>query len=69
MTALRQHGSGPTGRERLTRVVATALVAYVFYLALGDPTDSFDLATGAVSAVVVVLFVNLADGETGGGRA
>jgi multicomponent Na+:H+ antiporter subunit E len=53
VTALRQHGSGPTGRERLTRVVATALVAYVFYLALGDPTDSFDLATGAVSAVVV----------------
>ncbi|AUV83820.1 hypothetical protein C2R22_00315 [Salinigranum rubrum] len=29
------------------------LVAFGFYLALGDPTDPFDLVTGAVSALVV----------------
>jgi multicomponent Na+:H+ antiporter subunit E len=34
-------------------VVATGLVAYAFYLALGDPTDVFDLVTGVISAVVV----------------
>ena len=36
-----------------TRFGATVLVAFGFYLALGDPTDPFDLATGAVSALVV----------------
>lgn len=34
-------------------MAATGLAAYAFYLALGDPTDPFDLVTGAVSAVVV----------------
>jgi multicomponent Na+:H+ antiporter subunit E len=42
-----------TRRAAAVRAVATGLVAYGFYLALGDPTDPFDLATGAVSAVVV----------------
>lgn len=40
-------------RAAATRAAATALVAFGFYLALGDPTAPFDLATGAVSAVVV----------------
>jgi multicomponent Na+:H+ antiporter subunit E len=35
------------------RVAATFLVSFGFYLALGDPTKPFDLATGAVSAAVV----------------
>lgn len=35
------------------RFVATAAVAFGFYLTLGDPTDSFDIVTGAVSALVV----------------
>lgn len=42
-----------TRRSAAVRAVATGLAAYAFYLALGDPTDPFDLATGAVSAVVV----------------
>ncbi len=42
-----------TRRSAVARAVATGLAAYAFYLALGDPTDPFDLATGAVSAVVV----------------
>ena len=42
-----------TRRAEAVRTVATGLVAYAFYLALGDPTDPFDLATGAVSAVAV----------------
>lgn len=37
----------------LARAGGTAAVAYGFYLALGDPTDAFDLATGLVSAAVV----------------
>ncbi|MFC7095816.1 Na+/H+ antiporter subunit E [Halobaculum marinum] len=43
----------PTLRSRVGRAGATAFVAYAFYLALGDPTDPFDLVTGAASAVVV----------------
>jgi multicomponent Na+:H+ antiporter subunit E len=42
-----------TRRAATVRAVATGAVAYAFYLALGDPTDPFDLATGAASAVVV----------------
>jgi multicomponent Na+:H+ antiporter subunit E len=42
-----------TRRAAAVRALATGVVAYAFYLALGDPTDPFDLATGAVSAVVV----------------
>jgi multicomponent Na+:H+ antiporter subunit E len=47
--------SGPdaTGRERFVRVVVTGFVAYAFYLALGDPTDIFDLVTGGISATLV----------------
>ncbi len=40
-------------RGALARAVATGAVALAFYLALGDPTDPFDLATGLVSAAVV----------------
>ncbi|KAB1190633.1 hypothetical protein GJR96_16385 [Haloferax sp. MBLA0076] len=35
--------------------MATSLVAFTFYIFLGDPTDWFDIVTGAVSAVVVAL--------------
>ena len=35
--------------------VATALVAFAFYVFLGDPTDWFDIVTGIVSAVVVAI--------------
>jgi multicomponent Na+:H+ antiporter subunit E len=43
-----------TGNGRTVgRLAGTALVAFAFYLALGDPTDTFDLVTGLVSAVVV----------------
>ena len=35
------------------RAWATAVVAFAFYLLLGDPRDPFDVATGLVSAVVV----------------
>lgn len=35
--------------------VATAFVAFAFYVFLGDPTDWFDVVTGAVSAVVVAI--------------
>lgn len=35
--------------------VATGVVAFSFYVFLGDPTDPFDVATGVVSAVVVAL--------------
>jgi len=40
-------------RETLARTGATAAVAFVFYLALGDPTAPFDLVTGAASALAV----------------
>jgi multicomponent Na+:H+ antiporter subunit E len=33
--------------------VGTAAIAFAFYLALGDPTEPFDIATGLVSAAVV----------------
>jgi multicomponent Na+:H+ antiporter subunit E len=35
------------------RIVATFGLALAFYLALGDPTSPFDLATGVLSAAVV----------------
>jgi multicomponent Na+:H+ antiporter subunit E len=40
-------------RGAIARTGGTAVVAYGFYLALGDPTDGFDLATGLVSALLV----------------
>jgi multicomponent Na+:H+ antiporter subunit E len=42
-------------REVGARLAGTAVVAFGFYLALGDPGDPFDLATGAVSAAVVAV--------------
>lgn len=50
-----------TKDEHTPRTIAqfggTVFVAYVFYLALGDPTDPFDLVTGLVSAVVVAIIL------------
>jgi len=40
-------------RQRAVRFAATGAVAFAFYLALGDPTDPFDIVTGLVSAAVV----------------
>ncbi len=40
-------------RAGLARFLATFLLSYGFYLALGDPTDPFDLVTGAASAALV----------------
>ena len=40
---------------RAVRLGSTAAISFGFYLALGDPTDSFDLATGIVSAAVVAV--------------
>jgi len=37
------------------RLGSTAAVSFGFYLALGDPTDPFDLVTGVVSAAVVAV--------------
>lgn len=37
----------------VARYGATGAVAYAFYLALGRPTDPFDLVTGAASACLV----------------
>lgn len=45
--------SDESTRQRVTRVGATGAVAFLFYLALGDPTDPFDVVTGFTSAVVV----------------
>jgi multicomponent Na+:H+ antiporter subunit E len=42
-----------SGRADAARFGGTAAVAFAFYLALGDPTEAFDLVTGLVSAVVV----------------
>jgi multicomponent Na+:H+ antiporter subunit E len=39
-------------------VAATFLVSFGFYLALGDPTKPFDLATGAISAAVVAALLS-----------
>jgi hypothetical protein len=39
------------------RFLATFGLSYGFYLALGDPTDPFDLVTGAASAAVVALLL------------
>lgn len=36
-------------------VLLTFVLSYGFYLALGDPTDPFDLVTGALSAGVVAV--------------
>jgi len=40
-------------RAGAARFLATFLLSYGFYLALGDPTDPFDLVTGAASAALV----------------
>ena len=40
-------------RAGVARFTATFLLSYGFYLALGDPTDPFDLVTGAASAGLV----------------
>jgi len=40
-------------RRSVRRVAATFALAFGFYLVLGDPTDPFDLVTGAISASVV----------------
>lgn len=40
-------------RAGVARLLATFLLSYGFYLALGDPTDPFDLVTGAASAALV----------------
>jgi multicomponent Na+:H+ antiporter subunit E len=45
-------GALSTGRSP-GRAVATFALSFGFYLALGDPTDPFDLVTGAVSGLVV----------------
>jgi multicomponent Na+:H+ antiporter subunit E len=42
-----------SARASVARFGGTAAVAFAFYLALGDPTEPFDLATGLVSAAVV----------------
>ncbi len=42
-----------TRRQRVARFGGTALVAFAFYLVLGDATDPFDLVTGLASAAVV----------------
>lgn len=44
---------GDSIRADAARFGATAAVAFAFYLALGDPTEPFDLVTGLASAGVV----------------
>jgi hypothetical protein len=44
-----------SGRRTVARFGGTAVVAFAFYLLLGDPTDSFDVATGLVSAALVAV--------------
>ncbi len=49
----------------IARLLATFAVSYAFYLALGDPTDPFDIATGALTAgVVAVAFAGVAFRES-----
>ncbi|WP_191965511.1 MULTISPECIES: Na+/H+ antiporter subunit E [Haloferax] len=43
------------GNAAIGSRIATALVAFAFYIFLGDPTDWFDIVTGAISAVVVAI--------------
>jgi multicomponent Na+:H+ antiporter subunit E len=40
------------------RVAATFGLSFAFYLALGDPTDPFDLATGVLAAAVVAALLS-----------
>ncbi|MFC7226082.1 Na+/H+ antiporter subunit E [Salinirubellus salinus] len=40
------------------RLAATFGVSFAFYLALGDPTDPFDLATGVLAAAVVAALLS-----------
>jgi len=47
--AVRDESTG----QRIVRFGATGTVAFVFYLALGDPTEPFDIVTGLASAAVV----------------
>ncbi|WP_237713351.1 Na+/H+ antiporter subunit E [Halococcus hamelinensis] len=37
----------------VTRFGGTGIIAFIFYLTLGDPSDIFDIVTGLVSAAVV----------------
>ena len=53
MTRLASAGAREPTRRTLARFAGTGIVAFGFYLALGDPTDPFDLVTGLASAVVV----------------
>jgi multicomponent Na+:H+ antiporter subunit E len=46
----RPHPASGTSRRRFA---GTAVLAFAFYVALGDPTDPFDLVTGLGSAAVV----------------
>lgn len=50
-TAMSDSSSSP-GRSSY---VATGLLAFAFYLVLGDPTEPFDLVTGLISAAVVAV--------------
>lgn len=54
MTRLSVPAAG-SKRGALARLGATAVVAFGFYLVLGDPTEPFDLVTGLVSATVVAV--------------
>lgn len=56
-------------RGALARAVGTGVVAFAFYLTLGDPTDPFDLVTGLVSAVVVTLVLGRVTFERSPSRA
>jgi len=55
----------PTGR----RAGATFGLALAFYLALGDPTDPFDLVTGVLSAGIVAAVLSRVALETDPSRA
>lgn len=53
----------------LRRAAATFGLAFAFYLALGDPTDPFDLVTGVLSAGIVVAVLSRVALETDPSRA
>ncbi|MCT9097948.1 Na+/H+ antiporter subunit E [Haloarchaeobius sp. HME9146] len=53
MTELPRTVTGEPTRAAFARYGSVAAVSFAFYLALGDPTSWFDLATGVVSAAVV----------------
>lgn len=53
MTKLVDAMSERSSSSRRSRYVATGLLAFAFYLVLGDPSDPFDILTGLISAGVV----------------